>query len=161
MVERYKNGKIYKLVNDYNDKVYFGSTCLPLYKRLYKHRHQKLKSVTDMVEDIYDLKIILVENYPCETKEQLLMRERYYIDNFDCCNKMRPIITKKEDKKRDRLRYENNKEKILEQQKTYRENNKEKRNEKFECECGGKFTYTHKSIHLKTKRHQNYLLNKK
>jgi len=34
-----------------------------------------------------DYKIILLENYPCETKEELLAREQYYIDNLVCVNK--------------------------------------------------------------------------
>ena len=27
---RYNNGKIYKIINNFNDMVYIGSTCLPL-----------------------------------------------------------------------------------------------------------------------------------
>ena len=37
---RYKNSKIYRIVNNENDKVYYGSTCLPLHKRMYKHRNK-------------------------------------------------------------------------------------------------------------------------
>ena len=29
---RYNNGKIYKIINNFNDLVYIGSTCLPLRK---------------------------------------------------------------------------------------------------------------------------------
>ena len=58
--------------------------------------------------------------------------------------------------------YENNKEKLLEKQKQYekeyREKNKEKilerRNQKCKCECGGKYTYSSKARHLKSKKHQ-------
>jgi hypothetical protein len=38
-INKYHNGKIYKLVNDVDDKVYIGSTCQPLYKRLYEHKN--------------------------------------------------------------------------------------------------------------------------
>ena len=38
--QRYKNGKIYKIVNDINDQLYIGSTCLPLSKRLYNHKKE-------------------------------------------------------------------------------------------------------------------------
>ena len=38
MCERYQNGKIYKLVSDATDDVYYGSTCLPLSKRTYGHK---------------------------------------------------------------------------------------------------------------------------
>lgn len=159
MVERYKNGKIYKLVNNYNDKIYYGSTCCPLSKRLHRHRNHKLKSVVGMVDNLYDLKIILVENYPCETKEQLLMRERYYIDNFECVNKCVPITTKEENKQKDKLRYENNKEHILNTGKIYREKNKEKRKKITNCPCGGKYQYSNKSQHLKSIIHKTYLKN--
>jgi hypothetical protein len=32
-------------------------------------------------------------------------------------------------------------------------------NEKFNCECGGKYTQEHFKNHTKTKRHQNYISN--
>lgn len=48
MTERYKNGKIYKLVSNATDDVYYGSTCMPLSKRLWYHksaytRYEKVK----------------------------------------------------------------------------------------------------------------------
>jgi len=58
--------------------------------------------------------------------------------------------------------YEKNKEEITMRCNEYREKNKEKirqhKNEQFVCECGGKYTQSHKSRHLKTKKHQNYLI---
>ena len=41
----------------------------------------------------------------------------------------------------------------------YRIENIEKINGKHNCECCGKFTYNGKGLHIKTKRHQKYLLN--
>ena len=61
--------------------------------------------------------------------------------------------------------HEKNKEKHNETSKKYREINREKlhkqANQKFNCECGGRFTRANKLKHLKTKMHQDYLLNKK
>jgi len=51
------------------------------------------------------------------------------------------------------------KEKKLIRDRIYREVNKEKRKEKFNCECGGKYTYTHKIEHMKTKKHLKYIEN--
>ncbi len=34
----YQSGKIYKIVNDIDDRIYIGSTTYPLHKRLYKHK---------------------------------------------------------------------------------------------------------------------------
>ena len=50
-----------------------------------------------------------------------------------------------------------NKETINEKSKEYYEKNKEKLNEKFDCECGGKYIRSHKSSHMKTKKHINYI----
>ena len=56
---------------------------------------------------------------------------------------------------------EENKDKIKEREKKYREENKDKildkLKEKFQCDCGGCYIYSHKSQHFKTKKHQNYL----
>jgi hypothetical protein len=52
--------------------------------------------------------------------------------------------------------YNENKEKYVEKAKKYYEQNKEKLRTKIICECGGSYTITNKSTHLKTKRHINY-----
>ncbi len=39
----------------------------------------------------------------------------------------------------------------------HREEYNKKQNEKFECECGGRYTRCHKSAHLKSKLHIRYL----
>jgi len=73
---------------------------------------------------------------------------------------------------------EENKEKIKEYKKEYRELNqeqikqqkkeyykvnqqkiKEKNNKKFDCECGGKYTFSNKTRHLKSKKHLKYIEN--
>ena len=38
---RYTNGKIYKIINNFNDMVYIGSTCLPLRKRIFNHKKEQ------------------------------------------------------------------------------------------------------------------------
>ena len=63
--------------------------------------------------------IFLVENYPCNSKDELLSRERFYIENNECVNKCIPCRTRKE-------YIEANKDKIKEQTKEYREANKDK-----------------------------------
>jgi hypothetical protein len=37
-MNRYENGKVYKLINLVDDQIYVGSTCLTLSKRMYGHR---------------------------------------------------------------------------------------------------------------------------
>jgi len=64
----------------------------------------------------------------------------------------------KEQKKQYR---EENIEHIKEWNKLYREENREqiraKKNQKHDCECGGKYTHNHKARHSKSIKHQKYL----
>jgi len=84
---RYQNGKVYKLVNCVDDKIYIGSTCARLSKRFYEHKqmakirptyvHKHLNSI-----GWENVRIILIENVIAETKDQLLIREQNYIDEL-------------------------------------------------------------------------------
>jgi len=49
------------------------------------------------------------------------------------------------------------KEEIKEYNKQYAQDNANKLKEKFECKCGGKYTYKKKTQHEKTIKHQTYL----
>ena len=63
----------------------------------------------------------MIENIECGTKEDLLKRERHYIESIECVNKNRPIISVEEKKEY----YNNNKEAIVEKKKEHYNNNKE------------------------------------
>jgi len=88
-MNKYNNGKIYKIVDNTNDNVYYGSTVKTLEERLTTHKFYK-SCRSKLIIDNGDYNIILVENYPCESKEQLELRERYYIENNKCVNKNIP-----------------------------------------------------------------------
>ena len=107
----YKNGKVYRIICEETNRQYIGSTCTELRKRLHQH---KRKGQECMTKEFINPSIILIEDYPCERKEQLLMRERHFIETMECVNKRRPIISREE-----RVEYE----------KEYHEKNKEKKNE--------------------------------
>jgi hypothetical protein len=55
--------------------------------------------------------------------------------------------------------YETHKVEVAERTKKYQEENAVKLKEKFNCECGGKYTHSGKSQHEKTKKHINYFMN--
>jgi hypothetical protein len=145
----YQLGKIYRITCNLTNQNYYGSTCEPtLSKRLAKHVSNfkdwlKLKNHATYITSYEILKngdyvIVLVENYPCNNKDELLARERYYIENNECVNKVIPKRTKAETDKayaianKDKIQeykkqyYEINKEKIIEKGKIYYEDNKEK-----------------------------------
>ena len=53
-------------------------------------------------------------------------------------------------KAKDNERYHNNKKEIYEKAKEWKST-------KHVCECGSTYTNATKSVHMKTKKHQNYL----
>jgi len=170
---RYLNhGKIYKLVCNVTGLVYYGSTTKSLKQRLTEHKSDYKRYLQGKTNYLTSFKIIengdyniyLVENYGCLNKKQLESIERVYIENYKCINKNIVGRTKKEYDKEYRT---NNKDKIKEYRqnnkdyyKEYRANNKHKLKEKFECECGGRYTYQNISHHMKSIKHQKYLLRK-
>lgn len=148
---KYQKGKIYKIVNNDNDLVYYGSTIQLLCNRMAQHR--KHLNCLSKNMNLSNSKIILVENYPCNSKEELESRERFYIENNNCINKNKPNRTEEDLKKW----FEDNKERIKEQKKIKYNENKEELNKKINCLCGGKYTKQHKNRHLKSNKHKNYL----
>ena len=72
-----------------------------------------------MVLECKDFEIFLIERFSCDTKEELLARERYYIETVDCVNKKIPLRTQAE-------WYQNNRERLIEHQMVWNNNNREK-----------------------------------
>ena len=159
------NAKIYKIVCNITGDTYYGSTTQSLNRRLSIHKSdykQYLKGKTNYrtsfkIIENRDYNIYLVENYRCMNRKQLESIEGIYIKYNDCINKIVVGRTKKEINKAYR---ENNKNKIKEYKKDYYQKNKYKLKEKFNCECGGRYTYEHKLQHFKTNKHIKYYKNK-
>jgi hypothetical protein len=126
----YSKSKIYKIVCNITGLVYIGSTTQTLSQRLQDHKvdykrylNKKFSCVTSFkIIENNNYEIILIEDCPCERKEQLLSRERFWIENTECVNLKIPSRTQKEYR-------EENREKIKQINKEYHENNKEKRKE--------------------------------
>lgn len=127
-MNKYQRGKIYQIVSNVTNDVYYGSTCEPtLARRLSQHRsdyeqHKKGNKhyVTSFkILETGDYDILLVESFPCDSKDELTAREGYYIRNNVCVNKCIPNRTRKE--------YRNdNIDRIRKEMAIYRENNKDK-----------------------------------
>lgn len=157
---KYQRGKIYRIISDQSDQVYIGSTIeKTLACRLSKHRdmHKRyLAGIHNRVTsfDILqypDAQIILVENYPCQNKDELLARERHWIENTpNCVNKIIPGRTNAE-------YYQDNKDELLTRAREYYLANAQRKNQQYVCSCGGKYTAIHKTLHEKTQRHQKYI----
>ncbi len=113
-------GIIYKIVCNETGEVYFGSTQKSLNVRMTEHKSQckrwkegKCNFTTSyQIIDRGNYSYSLIEMVECEEKKQLEARERYYIENNECINKVIPCRTVKEYN-------EDNKEAIIEYQKEY------------------------------------------
>ena len=167
----YQNGKIYKLWSPQGDEIYIGSTINTLARRKEQHKTNLNSCCSKILFEKYDdVRIELIEEYPCKNKMELNKREGYYIRNNECVNKYIAGRTMKdyyEDNKevcnqKSKEYYEDNKEKIKEKVKDYKEKNKEKISEKnsqkITCECGCEITRTNLTRHKKTsKKHINFI----
>lgn len=163
----YQNGKIYKIVpvDGTEGEIYIGSTIQPLNKRHYKHNSDYLAWKDNrrdkvVVYDLFDkygyenCEIVLIENYPCDTLEELRGREGYHQKNTTCINKLIAGRTKSQ-------YYQDKKEHFQEYKKVYNQANKDiiyaKRSVSIICNCGMSYTLRHKARHEKTKKHQEYI----
>ena len=84
---KYNNSKIYKIVCNITNEVYYGSTIKTLNNRLSNHKSSKNNTTSRIIIKRGDYKIELVENYPCTCKAKLHKREGYYQLNYPCINK--------------------------------------------------------------------------
>ncbi len=143
----YNNGKIYKIICDTTGDTYYGSTTMALCKRKSVHKDtakQEGNYTSSKIINGGNWRMVLIEAYSCNTKEELFAREQYYIENFPCVNKNIPKHTEESRKamkaecdkkyreanreellKKKREYHHANKEIIAERSKVYRENNKE------------------------------------
>ena len=150
-------GFVYKIFDNTNGNVYYGSTIETISRRMTHHRSKyktwvagnggKCKSFCKSFDILKnnDYSYSLVEQVEYENKMELLRRERFWIENNECVNKLIPIRSQDEkieyqkvydkeyrEQNRERIKEyrERNREQILEQQKEYRERNRELINEK-------------------------------
>ena len=143
-MNKYQNGKIYKLVCDNSPLVYYGSTIRTLKDRLYKHQYDyKINrgKTSSILFDLGNVDIKLIKNFPCNSRKELLEEEKCFIQIFlKCfpfkiiCNKYLPI--RNETEKIEDAKY--SKIKII-------------------CKCGGRYTKSSISHHRKSKKHLNFI----
>ena len=177
---KYQKEKIYKIISSQTTDVYYGSTIqAKLSYRMAKHRANYRSWINGEcayttsyeVVKFEDANIILVESFPCNSKDELTAREQYYIDNHDCVNKQKAWtgLSKKEYLQK---YHSNNRHKV----KAYREKHREelnrydrehyperrekvlaKKREKFLCECGKTISVGFKAKHVRNQTHLNLI----
>ena len=136
---------------------------------LKRHRYNTIKNWKSrglIYSDYDELYQIYINTMACEhcLKEFQSTRDRC-LDHCHITGQFRKIVCQKCNVHDTYIKYpdgytDENKKKY---DKKYYENNiehiKEQKNQKHNCECGGKFTNTSKSQHIKTNKHQKYLDN--
>ena len=164
----YSKANIYKILNTITYDIYIGSTCQTLARRMAKHRegistaskcHYKLyEKMKEIGRDCFYIE--LIEECPCDNKEQLRAIEGKYIREYGTLNhriegrsKSQYVVDTREQKKaydiEYRLKnkehrqpqkkeyYEANKEAIAARKKAYYERNKERLRQSHVCSvCG-------------------------
>ena len=177
-INKYSLGKIYTIRHPASKKYYIGSTCQKYLSRYFNSNKSAYicGRLTKTVNKLFDIGvddcyIELLENYPCNDKNELTKREgeliRLHKNNL--VNKRIEGRTIKEycvdnietKKKYDEQYRIDNSETIKQKRKEYRIDNndklKQKQNEKHNCDCGGKYTNANKLQHIKTTKHKKYI----
>lgn len=165
---------------------YIGSTKHSIEYRFKQHKSSfnngTCYSYSKIIIEKYGFDCLeIVELEKCCENERY-ERERYWIEKIKCVNKNVAGRGSKESKKNWRTKnpdwwkkyqnmekykeYKKNynkrdyvKQKVGQSVKEYYQQNKEKISEKFNCECSGKYTYSQKTTHFKSKIHQDFLNN--
>ena len=162
-MNKYENGKIYKITNTVTDDIYVGSTTYPLEVRFKKHLRFARKEIYKNIK-LYKLmndlgldkfSIALIEDFPCETKTELCRREGYFIYTLNTSlNHKIAGRTHKE-------WYAANNDEMRAKAKRMYEKHKEKIRERARvahvCECGGTYCTDTKRRHLKSIKHMKYI----
>jgi len=89
-INKYKNGKIYKITSAHTGAVYVGSTIKSLSKRFSQHRQAKDTSCLLIMKHA-DARIDLIEAYPSNDRYALEAREAYWMKQLpNTVNKATP-----------------------------------------------------------------------
>ena len=134
--------KIYKITCSETGKIYIGSTCRSLRRRLKEHKDKKRGQC--MTRDFIDPKIEMIDL--CEDREEMLLSEKFFILQTNCVNKYTPCQTNIEKKEYKASWYQENAERI-----------KQKGQVMVNCACGAKIKKCSLAAHLKSATHLNNL----
>ena len=151
VILNYEDAKIYRLVFTGTDAVYIGSTCGTLQRRMWHHTHsakyeetQKQTAACRYIREAAATTIELIEDFPCESKEQLAARERHWIESTPTAiNTNIPGQT-----------WQERREKRIDEHKAYM---KAYAAERYTCECGREISRAEKARHNKSKNHLAFL----
>ena len=165
--------RIYKIWSELGNMVYVGSTEKTIAERFSRHKIS-YRAKQNGANNSHCSSVVLFDSYGpenciiteicavlCETKTLRKELEASYIKHWqerqevNCVNKQLPGRTITQ------YKFDTKQQKI-ERDSEYRKKNKEilsaKQKIKHACECGGNYTNSSKARHLKTEKHQLFIL---
>jgi len=154
-----QSGYIYKIHCNITGEDYYGSTELTMEHRISLHisnaeGDSTRRCVSVQIFERNDWSYEIMEEVDYIIRVDLLIRERYYIENYPCINITIPYRTKEEKREYDKLKRRRHR---LNPETVRRE--KEYARIKHICPCGGSYSNDCRAEHFRTKKHQRYIDN--
>ena len=149
----YNKTKIYKIESDLGDKIYVGSTAMEYlsqrfqghktaYKRWKEKKDDRIMTSFILFEEygVDNCRIVLIESYSCNNKDEKNAREGHYIRELNCVNKLIAGRSPKEYKEDNKEKfqtyfkdlYQEKREERLAKQKIYDQKRKERKQKQIE-----------------------------
>jgi hypothetical protein len=137
----YHDGKIYMLYDNTNSAIYVGSTTRGIATRMDRHKKDykywrdgylgyEYSSSFDIIANGNCI-IVLIEDFPCNSKVELQEREQYWIDYHEgCINKFRAHSTPEQKKEINKQYRTDHADELKEKNKIWRTDNVEVLKEK-------------------------------
>ena len=153
------SGYIYKIHCNIKNEDYYGSTEMTMEDRLRLHiSNAEIEGITKcasvQIFERGDWSYEIMEEVDYIIKTDLLIRERYYIENYKCINITIPYRTKEEWREYNKLKRRRHR---LNPETVRREREYEKI--KHDCPCGGRYTNGNRAEHFRTNIHKRYIDN--
>ena len=146
------SGYVYRIRCNITGEDYYGSTDQEIEERIWHHKGHKV-CVSSQIIERDDWCYEIMEEVDYIIKTDLLIRERYYIENYKCININIPYRTKEEWREYKKLR-----------QRRLRLNNpdlvrreKEYARIKHDCPCGGRYSNDSRAEHFRTNKHKRFI----
>lgn len=178
ITEQFYNCVVYCIINKNKKLIYYGSTTQTLKNRICHHKKPSNDTSSKILFENEDpknieVKVLLRDNF--KTIRDLHIQEKLFIKNHSCSSRnIYNVINEVIPTRSKREYYLDNRKQIIERNKRWAKDNKDKVNEmarrlyhkhrekrlqKIDCECGAKVCKTQIKRHHKSLKHQLYLKN--
>jgi len=153
------SGYVYRIHCNIKNEDYYGSTENDIETRMQQHitdvMCNRSHCISSQIIERDDWYYEIMEEVDYIIKTDLLLRERYYIENYQCINIRVPYRTKEEMREYRKL----HKRQYCIDNPDYVKRQRDRKNIKCECPCGENYTNSNRAQHLKSKKHKRYIDN--